>query len=370
MYIHERPDWADFCWDEASLAHAVADVRHKQGRLLGRMERVGLDFRREAVLITLTSDVVKSSAIEGERLDPELVRSSIASRLGLDAGGVAPSHRDVDGVVEMMLDATQRYSRRLTEQRLFGWHSALFPTGRSGMHRVTVGAWRRDEAGPMRVVSGGLRQRVHFEAPAAARLKKEMRAFLAWFERPSPEDMVIRAGIAHLWFVTIHPFDDGNGRIARAIADMTLARSDGTRERFYSMSAQIEKEKKEYYGELERQQRGGMDITPWLAWFLACLDRAMDAAAQSLETVLEKARFVERVNRLSLNERQRGVIDRMLGTFEGYINTSKYAKLAKCSADTALRDLQGLVERGILLKNEGGGRSTSYRLGNVETVRG
>lgn len=369
-YIHQLPKWPEFTWDSALLAPLLAAVRHKQGRLLGRMEGLGFDERREASLDTLIRDVVKSSAIEGETLDPEEVRSSIARRLGLDVAGLPPASRNVDGIVEMMLDATQQFERSLTEARLFGWHAAMFPTGHSGMFKIAVGAWRRSEAGPMQVVSGPIgKERVHFEAPEAQRLGGEMKKFLDWFESDSSMDKVLRAGIAHLWFVTIHPFEDGNGRIARSIADMALARSDGSRERFYSMSAQIEKERKEYYLRLERQQRGNLDITPWLEWFLACLDRAIDAADEALSAVMYKARLWNRINRSPVNDRQRIVINRLLSNFEGMLNTSKYAKLAKCSTDTALRDIQELLDRGILVRNEAGGRSTSYRLGDPDSIK-
>lgn len=368
-YIHQRPNWPNLTWNAAELAPALAAVRHKQGRLLGRMEGLGFQLRQEASLTTLTSDVVKSSAIEGETLDPSEVRSSIARRLGLDVGGLPPASRDVDAVVEMMLDATQRFEAPLTAQRLFDWHAALFPTGRSGILKITVGAWRTGEAGPMQVVSGPVgREKVHFEAPEATRLNTEMKKFLKWFEAKAEIDPVIRAGVAHLWFVTIHPFEDGNGRIARAIADMALARSDGSKDRFYSMSSEIEREKKLYYHELETQQKSGTDITAWLRWFLACLERAIDAAERSLGSVMLKAKIWERVNHKPVNDRQRAVINRMLGDFEGVLSTSKYAKLAKCSSDTALRDIQDLLDRAILVRNDGGGRSTSYRLNDPECI--
>jgi Fic family protein len=333
------------------------------------MEGLGFELRKEASLTTLTSDVVRSSAIEGENLDPNEVRSSIARRLGLDVAGLPPASRDVDAVVEMMLDATQRFDSPLTAERLFGWHAALFPTGRSGIHKITVGAWRTGSAGPMQVVSGPIgKETVHFDAPDALRLDDEMLRFLTWFEAPSATDPVIRAGIAHLWFVTIHPFEDGNGRIARAIADMALARSDRSKDRFYSMSTEIELEKKTYYLELESQQKGDLDTTPWLTWFLSCLERAIDSADNSLVAVLRKARLWERVNQKPVDERQRSAINRMLGDFDGFLNSSKYGKFAKCSHDTALRDIQELVERGILIQNPGGGRSTSYRLNDTEQI--
>jgi Fic family protein len=364
MWIHEHDNWPDFTWDAKALASKFASVRHQQGRLLGRMEGLGFDLRREASLDTLTSDVVKSSAIEGEILNPEEVRSSIARRLGLDIAGLVPASRHVEGIVEMMLDATQKFSKPLTKDRLFGWHAALFPTGRSGMHKITVGGWRTAEAGAMQVVSGPAgREKVHFEAPGAKRLEKEMKTFLAWFEKKSDLDPVLKAGIAHLWFVTIHPFEDGNGRIARAIGDMALARADGMADRFYSLSAQIERERKAYYDQLEHQQRSEPDITDGLSWFLDCTGRAITSAETTLGNVLFKAEMWKKINLPPVNDRQRHVINRMLEDgFKGFMNTSKYAKLAKCSNDTALRDMQDLVARGILLQNQGGGRSTSYAL--------
>lgn len=365
-YVHERPDWPRLRWEDRALAPRLAAVRHAQGLLVGRMQTFGLAARDEASLVMLTRDVVHSSAIEGERLEAEEVRSSLARRLGLEVAGLTPSGRNVDGVVEMLLDATQNHERPLTAERLYGWHAGLFPTGWSGTKRIAVGRWRPAEAGAMRVVSGPIgRERVHFEAPGAERLASEMATFLAWFNSDGDGvDPVLRAGLAHFWFVTIHPFEDGNGRIARALADLWLARADRSSRRYYSMSAQIEAERKEYYLRLESQQRGEEDITPWLEWFLACLGRAIAAAEGVSAAVLRRARFWERVHAAPtpLNERQRGVVERMLDGFEGHLNTSKYAKLAKCSADTALRDIRELVERGILVRNAAGGRSTSYRL--------
>ncbi|MCK4946590.1 MAG: Fic family protein [Alphaproteobacteria bacterium] len=364
MWIHEHQNWTNFTWDADALASKLADIRHRQGRLLGRMEGLGFELRREASLSTLTNDIVKSSAIEGETLNHEEVRSSIARRLGIDVAGLIPASRDVEGIVEMMLDATQSFSKPLTKDRLFDWHAALFPTGRSGMHRITVGNWRTVDAGPMQVVSGPTgREKVHFEAPGADRLKKEMDAFLGWFDQKSGLDPVLKAGIAHLWFVTIHPFEDGNGRIARAIGDMALARADGTPDRFYSLSSQIEAERKAYYDQLENQQRSTPEITVWLEWFLECLGRALSNAETTLGTVLFKAKLWNKINQSPVNERQRFIINRMLEKdFIGYMNTSKYAKLAKCSNDTALRDIQELKARDVFLQNESGGRSTSYRL--------
>ena len=367
-FIHDRPDWPKFTWDAAAIAALLGTVRHKQGRLLGKMETLGFPLRSEASLTILTSDVVKSSAIEGEVLSPQEVRSSIARRLGLDVAGLPG--RDVEGVVEMMLDATQRFEQPLTGERLLGWHAALFPTGRSGIFPITVGAWRPESAGPMQVVSGPIgREKIHFEAPVAARLEGEMGVFLAWFNGVSTIDPVVSAAMAHLWLVTIHPFEDGNGRIARAIADMALARADGTKERFYSMSSQIESERKAYYLALETTQRGTLDITGWLVWFLECLNRALDGAEQSLALVLQKARLWQRLNQpehQQINPRQRAIINRLLDGFESNLTTAKYAKLAKCSADTALRDIRELLEAGILTPNPGRGRSTSYRLVHVE----
>lgn len=364
VWIHEQQDWPKFSWDVEALASRLAEIRHRQGRLLGRMEGLGFDLRREASLSTLTSDVVKSSAIEGENLSPAEVRSSIARRLGIDTAGLIPASRDVEGIVEMMLDATQQFSQPLTRNRLFDWHAALFPTGRSGMHRITVGGWRTRDAGPMRVVSGPIgRETVHFEAPSAERVEPEMQIFLDWFENVHSIDPLLKAGIAHLWFVTIHPFEDGNGRIARAIGDMALARADGIPERFYSLSSQIEVERKHYYEQLEKQQRGTPDISGWLGWFLDCFGRAVCSAETTLGKVLFRARLWDAINWRPVNDRQRLVIGRMLeDDFKGYMNTSKYARLAKCSNDTALRDIQQLKERGILIQNPGGGRSTSYRL--------
>lgn len=362
-FIHEFPDWPTFRWDSERLAAPLAAVRHRQGRLLGRMEALGFALREEAVLRTLTEDVLKSSEIEGEALDREQVRSSIARRLGMDVGALLPADRDVEGVVEMMLDATQQFGAALTEDRLFGWHAALFPTGRSGMRRIGVGAWRTDATGSMQVVSGPLgRERVHFEAPAATRLSAEAAVFLDWFNGGPPLDPVLKAAVAHLWFVTLHPFDDGNGRMARAIADMQLARAEGSPQRFYSMSAQIRQERTAYYAILEKTQRGDMDVTGWVLWFLECLDRAFDGAERILSTVLRKAQVWDVLAGHPLNERQHKVINRLLDGFEGKLTTSKWAALAKTSPDTALRDISDLVARGILVKDAAGGRSTSYSL--------
>jgi Fic family protein len=331
------------------------------------MEGLGFQLRAEAVLDSLTEEVLKSSEIEGETLDRDQVRSSIARRLGLDIGGLTPSDRNVEGVVEMMLDATQGYDRPLTARRLFDWHAALFPTGRRGMSKIRVGAWRDDATGPMQVVSGPIgKERVHYEAPAADRVRDEMKKFLEWFEKDDSTDLVLKAGVAHLWFVTIHPFDDGNGRIARAMADMVLARSERSPQRFYSMSAQIRQERKTYYEILEATQKGELDITPWLEWFLECLGRAFDRAETILATVLNKARFWENFAKVEFNERQREIVNRMLNGFEGKLTSSKWAKLAKCSQDTALRDIEDLIRKKVLVKDSAGGRSTSYSLAKVK----
>ena len=340
-----------------------------KGGFLEKWKRWALSLRSEASLTVLTTEIVKSSAIEGEVLNPDEVRSSIASRLGLDVAGLPKASRDVEGIVEMMLDATRNFDSPLTKDRLFAWHASLFPTGRNGMSRITVGAWRTKESGPMQVVSGRIGgERVHFEAPPAEKLDAEMTAFLKWFNSPPSVDAVLKAGIAHFWFVTIHPFEDGNGRTARTIADMALARADATADRFYSMSSQLEAERKDYYLNLESAQRGDIDITGWLVWFLGCLDRAIEGADNTLAAVLHKAKMWQRINLRPVNDRQRNVINRMLNGFEGFLSTSKYAKLAKCSEDTALRDMRELVDRGILVRNPGGGRSTSYRLGEPEVI--
>jgi Fic family protein len=363
IYIHQLDAWPNFQWDQKHVADLLAQVSRNQGRLLGRMESLGFQLRAEAVLQTLTDDVLKSSEIEGEILDKDQVRSSVARRLGMDAGGLAPVDRNVEGVVEMMLDATQNYDKRLTKSRMFDWHASLFPTGRSGMSKIVVGAWRKDQSGPMQVVSGPIgKERVHYEAPIAEKLTAEMDGFLGWFNAKPDVDPLLKAAIAHLWFVTIHPFEDGNGRIARAIADMALARSEHSSQRFYSMSAQIRVERKAYYDVLEATQKGDLDITRWLAWFLACLDRAIGGAGQTLAAILFKARFWDRYAGQPFNERQRAMLNRLLDGFEGKLTSSKWAIIAKCSQDTASRDIDDLIRRRILVKDAAGGRSTSYSL--------
>ena len=363
MYIYELPDWPNFTWNSDRLADSLASVRHRQGRLFGHLEAVGFPLRQQAIFRTLTADVLKTSEIEGEKLNTEQVRSALARRLGIEIGALTPADRHVEGIVEMMLDATRNYAQPLTAERLHSWHAALFPTGRSGMTRIRTGAWRDDATGPMQVVSGSIgNQDVHFEAPAAARLAAEMQAFLAWFNAPAVIDPVLKAAQAHLWFLTLHPFDDGNGRIARAIADMALARSENSPQRFYSMSAQIRLERSAYYRVLEQTQKGTLDITPWMSGFLACLGRAIDSAQTTLAAILAKARFWEALAAVPLNPRQGLILNLLLDGFEGNLTTTKYAKLAKCSQDTALRDILPLLARGILIKPPAGGRSTCYAL--------
>ncbi len=362
-YIHQLKTWPGFRWDQDRVTAQLAAVRHRQGRWLGRMDALGFSARNEAMLLSLTEEVTKSSEIEGDVLDRTQVRSSIARRLGIDVGALPPADRHVDGVVEMMLDATQKFTAKLTPERLFGWHAALFPMGRSGMKRIRTGAWRDAGADPMQVVSGPVgRERVHYQAPPASRTDREMQAFLIWFNGKDATDGVLKSAIAHLWFVTIHPFEDGNGRIARAIADMALARSEDSPRRFYSMSAQIRAERKAYYDILEATQKGDLDITRWLEWFLACLGRAFAGAETTLATVLGKARFWEAHAGAQFNARQRTVLNRLLDGFDGKLTSSKWATLGKCSQDTASRDIDDLIRRGILSKDAAGGRSTSYSL--------
>ncbi len=360
LYIYQQSDWPAFRWKASALADILARVRHRQGKLLGHLEALGFPLRQEALLETLSSDVLKTSEIEGERLNAEQVRSSLARKLGMEAGALKAADRNVEGIVEMTLDATRNYRQPLTGARLFSWHAALFPTGYSGLKKIRAGAWRE---GPMEVVSGAMgKERIHYEAPPAATLDAEMHAFLAWFNTEGDQDWVMRAALAHLWFVTIHPFDDGNGRIARAVADLALARSEDSPRRFYSMSSQIRKERSDYYDILEATQKGGLDVTPWMKWFLSCLERAIGSAQVALAKVLGKARFWESIADVPLNPRQRKMLNRILDGIEGPLTNAKWAKMAKCSADTALRDLQYLVEKRILVRGEAGGRSSSYSI--------
>ena len=363
LYIWQQADWPHWRFDAAALAEPLAQVHRAQGHLQGRMAELGLAQREQATLLALTQEVVKTSEIEGERLNLETVRSSIARRLGVDIGALAPADRHVDGVVDMVLDATGRFDAPLTVERLLGWHAALFPTGYSGMARIRIGAWRDDATEPMQVVSGPIgRQKVHFEAPPAPTLAAQTQTFLQWFNAEAVGDALIKAGVAHLWLVTLHPFDDGNGRISRAAGDMALARAEGSSQRFYSLSAQIQRERKDYYDQLEATQKGTLDVTPWLAWFLGCLLRAVQGANDTLTTVLGKAQFWQRWAGTPLNERQIKLINRLLDGFEGKLTTAKWAAIAKCSTDTALRDINDLLARGVLRKLEGGGRSTGYEL--------
>ncbi|MDO3628251.1 Fic family protein [Mucilaginibacter sp. BT774] len=366
MHIHTLKQWPDLTWQDQELSVKLGAVRHRQGKILGQMNAAGFKIKEEAILKTLTLDVTKSSEIEGEILNPEQVRSSIARRLGLDVARLIPTNHYIEGVVEMMLDATQNYKNPLTEDRLFGWQSALFPTGRSGIFKIKVGNWRNDEKGPMQVISGASgREKVHYEAPEAERLPVEMTQFLQWFNSSQEIDAVIKAGVAHLWFVTIHPFEDGNGRITRAITDMQLARADGSEQRFYSMSAQIEQEKRSYYDILEKTQKGSLDITEWLLWFLECLDRSMDSTDQIVGKVQAKDSFWKAHEGATLNGRQLKMINLLLEDFYGTLNVSKWAKINQCSTDTALRDIQDLVKKNILEQETAGGRSTSYRIVQV-----
>lgn len=361
--IWQARDWPSWHYDLAALAGPMAEVSRAQGLLMGRLADVGMGPRNQASLAALTEDVVKTSEIEGGQLNVESVRSSIARRLGVDIGALAPVDRHVDGVVEVVLDATANCHASVSRERLFGWHAALFPTGHSGLARIKVGGWRDDTNGPMQVVSGPIgRQRAHFEAPPADRLEAETNRFLDWVNGASNELPLIKSSLGHLWFVTLHPFDDGNGRIARAIGDLLLARADGSPQRFYSLSAQIQRERKAYYDILERTQKRSMDVTEWLAWLLDILHRAVDQAQHTLDAVLAKTRFWQRWATTPLNERQVKLLNRLLDGFEGKLTSSKWAAIAKCSPDTALRDITDLLARGVLRKSDAGGRSTSYEL--------
>ena len=360
MYLHQRKEWWKFRYDKESIMNSLGRVRARQGLILGRMQSLGFDFQEEAILTTMSLELVRSSEIEGEALNLAEVRSSIARRLGIEKAGLVPASRYVDGIVEMLLDATQHYDRPLSEDRLFGWHNVLFPTGRSGLYSIEVAKYR---SGEMQVVSGAMgHELVHYQAPEPERVPDEMRRFIGWVNGDDGTDSVVRAGIAHLWFVSIHPFDDGNGRIARAITDMLLARSEGTSKRFYSMSNEIKLLQKDYYDVLERTQKGDGDITEWLLWFLGCFDKALSSTEQTLSSVLEKARFWESHHDLVVNERQRKIINMQFDGFFGKLTSGKWAKIGKCSTDTALNDIRYLVEQGVLKKNEEGGRSTNYSL--------
>jgi Fic family protein len=371
MYIYQQPTWPAFTWQHEHLEPLLGAVRHQQGRVLGHMEALGFSVQAEALLQTLTLEALKSSEIEGEILPSEQVRSSLARRLGIAVAGLVPAERRVEGVVEMLLDATQGFAQPVTAERLCAWQAALFPTGRSGLQRLQVGAWRTGAKGPMQVVSGAIgREQVHFEAPAAEMVAAEMTRFLTWFKARTPLDAVLKAGVAHLWFVTIHPFEDGNGRVARALTELQLARADASAQRFYSLSAQMRLERSAYYAQLEAAQKAGLDITAWLEWFLACLSRALRATEQTLAQVLAKARFWERHAAFPFNARQQRLLNQLLDGFEGKLTSSKWALIAKCSQDTATRDIQALLAQGILAREAAGGRSTSYRLAEAGASQG
>jgi len=362
-FIHQLPQWPEFEIDSKKILPLVGRVRNLQGQLAGKMEAIGFNLKNEAYLEALSLDVIKSSEIEGELLDLDQVRSSIARRLGMEVSGLIPADREVEGVVEMMMDATQNAKQKLTSERLFGWHSAMFPSGRSGMYKITVGNWRDDSTGPMQVVSGPLgKEKVHFQAPDSKKIKREIQKFLTWFNSNSNIDPTIQAGIAHLWFVTIHPFEDGNGRITRAITDMILSRSETSPQRFYSMSSQIRLERKKYYEMLEKTQKGNLNITPWMEWFLECLERALISSDQIVNKVLQKHQFWIDNKEIQFNDRQILMLEKLLDGFTGKLNSTKWAKINKCSTDTALRDIQDLITKNILEKEPSGGRSTSYFL--------
>jgi len=364
-YIYQQNNWPNFTWNITELSDLLAEVRNKQGRLIGKMEALGFDLKNEAFLETLTTDILKTNEIEGIVLSKEDVRSSIARRLGIDLGGLSPVNRNVEGIVDMMFDATNNFDKPLTKKRLFDWHYSLFPTGRSGMFQIVTGNWRKDFKGPMQVVSGAMgKEKVHYEAPPANIIDKEMTIFLNWVNGKKNLDLVLKASVAHLWFVTLHPFDDGNGRIARAITDLLLARSDGLSQRFYSMSTQIQKERKAYYDILEKTQKGELNITEWIYWFLTTLQKAIITSEETLSVVIKKHKFWIAHGTVIKNERQKKVLNKLLDGFTGNLTTSKWAKIGKCSQDTALRDIQDLIDKGILQKSSSGGRSTKYELKN------
>lgn len=359
-YIYEYKDWTDFTWQDSVINSIFGEVRLMQGKIIGQMNALGFSAKEEATLTALTLDVVKSSEIEGELLNYEQVRSSIARRLGINSAGIVKSSRHIEGIVEMMLDATQRYDLPLTEERLFGWHAALFPTGFSGPYKIEVGCYR---TGEMQVVSGAMgKEKIHYEAVNPEFVKAEMKTFLTWFNNDNTLDLVLKAAIAHFWFIIIHPFDDGNGRIGRAITDMLLARAEGSGERFYSMSSQILEERKLYYAVLQKVQHSTNDITEWLNWFLHCLKNAMLATENTTQQILRKAEFWKLHEKTSINERQRKVLNMLFDNFEGKLQSSKWAKINKISSDTALRDIKDLIEKGILRQTNEGGRSVNYEL--------
>jgi len=367
MYLYNNPDWPVFKWNSEKLLPLLSHVRNRQGKLIGKMGALGFELRNEANLEILTQEIIKSTEIEGEFLDKEQVRSSIARRLGLEIPGLVFSERNVDGIVDLMIDATKNFDQELNKERLFSWHAALFPTGQSGLYKIITGNWRDDSTGPMQVVSGALgKERVHYQAPPASQIDNEMRIFIDWFNLEQNTDLVLKSAIAHLWFVTIHPFEDGNGRISRALSDMLLARSDEQSYRFYSMSTQIRKERNAYYDILEKTQKSGLDITYWIEWFLNCLLHSINNSEKLLEKVVYKHFFWLKYKRINVNDRQRKILNMLMDDFEGVLNTTKWANIGKCSQDTALRDIQDLIEKGVLLKSEQGGRSTNYELKSIE----
>ena len=363
MYIWELPGWPHFQWDAEKLLKPLADANLKQGRLLGRMSQLGFDLQLKAEVDALTEEAIKSSEIEGEHLNPESVRSSVARRLGVPDAAIRREDRKVEGIVAITLDATKKFSTPLTRERLIGWHAALFPTGYSEFHKVKTGGWRDDADGPMQVRSGPTgNEKIHYEAPPAERVEMEMQAFLAWFNEPLTIDGIVHAAIAHLWFVTIHPFDNGNGRIARALADMSLARSENSPQRFYSLASEIRRERPDYYASLEGAQQGDLEITQRLLWFIECFSRALDAAEVACAGVLRKADFWQRNAQAPLNERQRNMLNRVLDSFEGKLTARKWAVIAKCSMPTAQRDIKDLIDLGLLIRNEGGSKNASYSI--------
>ncbi len=368
-YIHELDSWPNFRWDDREILALVGKVRNLQGQLIGKMESVGFELKTEATLENIAIEIIKSSEIEGEILNTDEVRSSLARKLGIRRAGLVPSSRDVDGIVDLMVDATHNHLLNLTQDRLLNWHSSLFPAGRSRMYKIIVGNWRDDSTGPMQVVSGAMgKEKIHFEAPAASRISNEMSYFLEWLNEENKLDPVLKAGIAHLWFITIHPFEDGNGRIARALTEMLLTRSDGISQRFYSMSSQIRLQRKEYYEILEQTQKGNLDIHRWLEWFLLCLSHALNASSVILNKVLYKHDFWLKNAKKPLNDRQRKMLNKLLDDFVGKLTTKKWAKMMKCSHDTALRDINALISTGILRKEKEGGRSTNYELAPVSEM--
>ena len=367
MYLYNNQNWPIFEWNSEKHLPLLSYVRNQQGKLIGKMGAFGFELRNEANLEILTLEIIKSTEIEGEILDKLQVRSSIARRLGLEISGLVYSERNVDGIVDLMVDATRNFDKELNKERLISWHAALFPTGQSGIYKIITGNWRDDSTGPMQVVSGALgKEKVHYQAPPATQLENEMRIFFDWFNLEQKTDLVLKSAIAHLWFVTLHPFEDGNGRISRALSDMLLARSDEQSYRFYSMSSQIRKERNAYYDILEKTQKSGLDITKWLEWFLNCLLHTIENSEKLLEKIIYKHSFWLKQSRVSINDRQRKILNMLMDDFEGVLNTTKWAKIGKCSQDTALRDIQDLIEKGIMVKSEQGGRSTNYELKSNE----